>query len=226
MLTLLYDHTSARDLAAGKDAVPLFSYEEDAAGKGTLTAIPALADLLSAHFTTAKHPLAPASLAALDRKLSPYLSALGYAPDRGNRDVYRVFRAEPTDFSLKSPKLSTILIKSVDNYQNLTTIDLPRTLDAGCVAYGYIACGRILSLAVTHAAPAGSAVELTLETACAHRGRGYGKAALAALTGALTARGLSVIYRTRENNVPSARAALACGFHEAGLYYRYLGRRV
>lgn len=223
--TLIHDQKGARDLASGKDAVVLFSYETDLTGKGTLAALPALADLVFAHFT-AGGPLSLASLAKLDGKLSPYLSAHGYTSDRGNRNVFRVFRADPANFSPKSPQLSTVLINSVDNYQNLTTIDLPALLDRGCVAYGYILHGQILSLAVTHTAPTGAAVELTLETAAAHRGRGYGKAVLTALTEHLIARGLSVIYRAREGNIPSARAALGCGFCESGLYYRYLGRRV
>lgn len=226
MLTLHHNHEMAAALEKGRDGITLFSYEEDGKGLGTLTAIPAIADIVRTHFTGAVEPLSPASLAALDAKLRPYLSAHGYAPDRGNRDVFLAFRADPAFFSPKSPKLSTVLLKSGDNYQNLTTIDLPHALRTGCVAHGYIEHDRILSLAITHKSPAKEAVEVTLETAPAYRGRGYGKAALAALTADLAARGLSVIYRTRENNTPSARAATGVGFRAAGLSYRYLGRRV
>ena len=213
-------------LRAGEDGVLLFSYETDEGAVATLSTAPSLAAITHAHFTQSAAPLSPASLAALDACIRPHLAKWSYAPDRGNGDVYRIFRADPALFSPKTTKLSTVPIKSVDNYQNLTTLDLPAALRAGCVAYGYIEGGRILSLAITHTPPTGAAVELTLETAREYRGRGYGGAALAAITADLVGRGVAVLYRTRRNNTPSARAALSCGFRAAGLYYRYLGRRV
>ncbi len=225
MLTVIQSEPEAEALALGRDGVCLFSYEEDGEGNGALTVLPALTDILHAHFTTAQAPLSPTALAALDARLAPFLSAHGYTSDRGNANVCRIFRAAFADFSPKTPVLSTVLLKLGDNYQNLTTIDLLDALSRGCVAYGYIKDGCILSLAITHTAPKGGTVELTLETARGYRGRGYGKAALAALTAHLTAQGLSVIYRTRENNTPSVRAALSLGFRAAGLSYRYLGRR-
>lgn len=212
-------------LRAGEDGVLLFTYETDEGEGATLSTAPSLATMTHAHFTQSAEPLSPASLAALDACIRPHLLKWGYVPDRGNGDVYRIFRADPAFFSSKTAKLSTVLIKSVDNYRNLTTVDLPAALRAGCLAYGYIEGGRILSLAITHAAPS-AAAELTLETVSFARGYGFGKAVLAALTDDLIARGCAVVYRTRENNIPSVRAATAVGFRAAGLYYRYLGRRV
>lgn len=225
MLTVIPNTAAVEPFRNGRDGVCLFSYEEDGKGHATLTVIPTLADTLRAYFATEKAPLSPTALCALNAKLHPYLSAHGYVPDSGNGNVYRVFCADPTDFSPKTPNLSTNLMELGDNYQNLTTIDLPAALREGCVAYGYIEDGRILSLAITHAAPKDGKVELTLETARGYRSRGYGKAALGALCAHLLTRGVSVIYRTRENNVPSARAALSVGLRAAGLSYRYLGRR-
>lgn len=214
---------------AREDAVCFFSWIEDGEGKCTLTALSPLAERVATHFQAYEakgvDPISQGALAALDRTLAPCLAEHGYTPDIANRDFYRIFLVKSTDSLSKIDLSSTVLLKTVDNYQNLTTIDLPAALRAGCVAYGYIEDGRIISVALTHTPPQDNTAEITLETACGYRGLGYAKAALASLTAALTARGISVYYRTRSQNEASARTALAVGYRAAGRYYRYLGRR-
>ena len=168
---------------------------------------------------------------ALTAELSTEILTLGYQNDSFSTAYGYILQVlQPPQKPLKTDFLSPIRIKSVDNYRNLTTIDLKPRLHDGCEAYATVQEGNIVSLAVAHAVAShdGSPAlaEITVETLPAMRGRGYGTACVAALTCALCERGITPQYRCRAGNTASLALARRAGFTEVGCFYHFIGRRI
>ena len=118
-------------------------------------------------------------------------------------------------------------IRRAGKYKNLTTFDIAECLAYERVIYAIVKDGQIVSVAVTCEAPQKGAewVEIGTETAVGHRGNGYSKAAVRALSAFLTQKGYRVLYKCHHENVASAAVARGAGFDEVGKFYYYVLRK-
>lgn len=174
-------------------------------------------------------PTSDAALAWLFSAMAPYWKEWGYADDRFRDRWGYILRRSDAEKPIENNVMSPVLLKSVDEDRNDTTYDLEATCDAGCLAYGIVEDGRVVSLAVTHD-PIGEddagAAEVGVETVPRARRKGYASACLRALAEDLEKRGISPEYRVQRYNRASRRTAHAAGFREIGTFYYYVGRRV
>lgn len=212
-------------LENGWDTAIPFSFT-DVKGEGlTLSVFPQAEHVARAFLSGyAENSTSDAALSFLFREMAPLLRQWGYRDDRFRDRWGYILRAAPPYRGSLAPARR---LTAADEAINKTTYDLAETCRAGCLAFGVEDGGRVVSLAVTHEAPAEgqTLAEVGVETIPAARRRGYAAASLSALTAALTARGMTVEYRCQRYNHASRRTALAAGFCEVGKYYYYVGRR-
>lgn len=205
-------------------AIPIsFTYT---ATQGTvLTAFPQVEAVARAFLTTyGDDPTADDALAFLYTQLAAYREKWGYHDDRFRDRWGYILRTYP-GFAPGPHKGSPICLEAADEARNETSYDLSATCEAGCLGYGVAEGGKIVSLAVTHEAPATPLVEVGVETIPAARGRGYATACLCALATDLTRQGITVEYRCQRYNAASYRVAQAAGLTEFGKYYYYVWRK-
>ena len=214
--------------AAPTDTLAPFSFRIIEAGDLAVTAHPRFAQLAGeVAAALASRTDFSAVCDRLDTQLSTELLTMGYQIDRKSTlRGYILTDAKLSETPLKTAFSSPVDAQTVDNYQNLTTIPIKRKILEGALAYGYAENRELLALAVTHSAVTGREVEVTVETAPAHRRRGLARACLFGLTRELQMRGVRVIYRCREGNVASLATARSLGFVTHGRFYHSIGRRI
>lgn len=171
-------------------------------------------------------PTADEALSFLFARLAPFMKKWGYSDDRFRDRWGYILRADG-ESEITAPRVQSVRLREADERRNETTYDLAATCRAGCLGYGIVKEGKIVSLAVTHEPPGEceGCVEVGVETVPAERGKGYATACLAALTAALLERGLAVEYRCQRYNEASRRVACHAGLRVVGRYYYYVGRK-
>ncbi len=160
-------------------------------------------------------PLSDAAQRDLRSRLEESADAL--APYRLTKHSFchaNIYRA-------KEPPAPSPLARALhaeDEERNGTSYDIRATIEAGRLAYGVEAEGRIVAIAVSHAAPseAEGLLEVGVETIPAYRGRGFARAAVASLSAQIISLGLTPEYRARQGNRASCAVARAAGFTKCG----------
>lgn len=106
-----------------------------------------------------------------------------------------------------------IRIQSEKGLGNLTDYDIDAMTEYGCICFGIVEDGRILSVACTNAPIDGDTevVEIGVETAEGYGGHGYGRDAASALADELNSRGIDVHYEYASKN--RASEALVAGLN-------------
>ena len=110
-----------------------------------------------------------------------------------------------------------------DEVRNLTGYDIEASLEEGCIGFGAEEDGKIVAVAMTHAAPDATA-EIGVETVKAYRGKGYASACLTALSSCLKSEGCMPEYRCFFDNAASLRTAEKAGYTPEGKYYYFVLR--
>lgn len=134
------------------------------------------------------------------------LSELGFEISEDSEDYFITRKIRP---SIRPTE--AVLIKSTDGLRNLTDYDIDAMTEYGCLLFGIIEDGRVLSVASTNAPidDYTEIMEIGVETADGFGGRGYGRDSVLALTNELSARGITVHYEYASKN--RASEALVTG---------------
>ncbi len=205
-------------------AIPIsFTYTPE---EGTvLHAFPQVADVARSFLARyADCPTDDRALSFLFAEIAPYFEKWGYTDDRF-RDRWG-YILHPQQL-LPTGSVPVVLLQADDEERNKTTYDLSASLSLGCIGYGVVEDGQIVSLSLTHEAPeiGDSVIEVGVETVPVARKKGYATACLAALSAHLAGLGIRAEYRCQRYNTASRRTAQAAGFSVVGRYYYYVGRR-
>lgn len=161
----------------------------------------------------------------IDRALLPYVRRLGYEREICGKYKwyleYRIDQSSEINVSLIVDGIEK-LKRSHLKLRNLTTFNLKELLDNRLAAYAVIRDGAIVSLAAENQHARGqNVIEITVETAPAHRRAGYASSVCAALCRDITARGKKVAYACSRYNRGSISTAKKTGFVYFGRFYAY-----
>ena len=204
-------------------AVPI--HVEQNSGETKIFAYPAVAKLCEEYEKRfAEDLFSDAALEFLRDGCKNFRSILGYTEEKHPKNWGFNFICKQN-----SPDADIVCerIRRDGKYKNLTTFDI-----AACLAYGRVICavvkeGQIVSVAVTCEAPSKEQdlVEIGTETAVGHRGNGYAKAAVRALSAHLCTKGYRVLYKCHHENLASTAVARGAGFEEVGKFFYYVLRK-
>ena len=165
----------------------------------------------------ARYPFSKSALDWLDAKLTPYCNERGYYREvQGKYRWYRefIFTDECMDTEVQP---STIRWEGEPNLSGLLL-----DLDPDWLTYVTVVDGVIVSAArVNEYDPEVSSPEITVETAVAYRGKGYGTSNALALSRALAEDGERARYVCSRYNRGSAKLAEKAGFIETGRFYAF-----
>lgn len=161
------------------------------------------------------------ALRALTDALIPILEERNYVPEPKRLRWGYLMRCEVG--KAKSIPPHVVRLSAEDEDRNLTGYDFEASLAEGCIGFGALENGKIVSVAMTHSEPEERA-EIGVETVKAYRGKGYASACLAALTSELRNLGCTSEYRCFEDNQASIRTAEKAGYTPQGKYYYFVLR--
>lgn len=155
----------------------------------------------------------------------PFCESFGYREEKHPKNWgYNFMCSENTADS----EIACERIRRDGKYKNLTTFDIASCLAYERVMYAVVKEDQIVSVAVTCEAPTKDnlTVEIGTETSVGHRGFGYSKAAVRALTAFLCAKGYRVLYKCHHENPASYAVARGAGFKKIGKFFYYVLRKV
>ena len=181
------------------------------------------------HFAKfSKNPFEKQALEALWATLAPYMQKWGYRDDKFRDRWGYILSMPPSATPSVMPCPSTRKLCRKDEDVNQTTYDLEYSDEVGCLGFGTIEDGKVVSLAMTHSPlpEEPSTVEVGVETIPSARKKGYATSNLSALISALSALGYTTEYRCQRYNRASRKTALRVGMREIGKYYYYVGRKI
>lgn len=164
------------------------------------------------------------ALKSLAASLDAYIEAHGYERDKkGETRYYYSYEAKDRkaiDTSLVQ-KSSCLLTKEIaEGANNRTTFALSALLEKELCAFVTLVGGEVVSIAtVNERLDANSCLEVTVETAVAHRGKRYAESNVAAITAYLLEKGATVAYCCRNTNTKSNKIARRVGFERVGRFY-------
>lgn len=181
-------------------------------------------------------PFSAESIKEFSKLLTPIVNDWGFKLDGKALGVTLEYSRCCSDAALLSDILSGCrVIASSDELDGVPSRLLhrptPDAEDENDVAAVMIADGQIVAEAsVNDYSDEENALEINVECAAGYRGRGYGASCVAALTAALTARGIKVNYKCRRENLPSRRIAEKLNFNMEGerisfVCYRFAERQ-
>ena len=201
-------------------------------GETVVTLFPSVEEKLRRYFAGLSDAdiYSDGALDGLFDTLASDMEEWGYTDDRFRDRWGYIFRGREADKAVPVLEngVTVRLLRPEDEERNETTYDIGETLADGRLAAGVLSPdGRVLSVAVTHAAVDRDTVrvEVGVETLPAARKKGYASAALYALVKLLSARGIETEYRCQRYNTASRHVAERVGLSEVGRYYYYVGRR-
>ncbi len=128
------------------------------------------------------------------------VSELGFDISEDSESYYIKRSILPSDYPTHA-----VPIESEKGLKNLTLYDIDETNGYGCLCFGVIEDGKILSVACTNATVDDDTkvMEIGVETADGHGGHGYGRDAISALANELHSRGIEVHYEYASDNPAS-----------------------
>ena len=161
-------------------------------------------------------------LGEVDALLRPYLAEWGYRPSPfaqryGISCLQDDAAAVPAARILPLTRRLTADDAGLANRTSMKLSDCAARGAFACIADGYAVCVA----SVNRVSGAERCVEIGVECAPEYRRRGYALSCVCALTQALCADGLCVLYRHYSTNVGSAAVARGAGFVPAGRFFTY-----
>ncbi|MBQ4065386.1 MAG: GNAT family N-acetyltransferase [Clostridia bacterium] len=153
---------------------------------------------------------APATQEALLAMLAERLATWGYEAETATTTVYHLTDRQQIDRRVILPSSEPLMPDH--GYENLTDCE-PDPFGEGLLCFGTVADGRILSAASENPHAEGDTViDIGVETAEGHEGKGYAASNVAALAYYLLDPGVTVTYIAEDDNLPSRRVAEKVGF--------------
>ena len=171
------------------------------------------------------------ALRSLAASLDAYIEAHGYARDKKGETRY-YYSYEARDLEAIDPSLvqesTCLLTKEIaDGAKNRTTFALSELVEKGLCAFVTLSEGEVVSIAtVNETLENTSCLEVTVETAVAHRGKKYAESNVAAITAYLLKQGATVAYCCRNTNTKSNKIARRVGFERVGRFYAVSAYRI
>lgn len=171
------------------------------------------------------------ALASISSSIDPYIEAHGYERDKkGVTRYYYSYEAknwEAIDTSLIQKNTCLLTKEIAESAKNRTTFSLPELMEKGLCAFVTLAEGDVVSIAtVNETLDATNCLEVTVETAVAHRGKKYAESNVAAITAYLLEQGATVAYCCRNTNTKSNKIARRVGFERVGRFYAVSAYRI
>lgn len=171
------------------------------------------------------------ALVSLGESLDPYIEAHGYERDKkGTTRYYYSYEAKDgatIDTSLIQESTCRLNEEIVKDVKNRTTFSLSDLLAKSIVAFVTLSEGEVVSIAtVNETIGQTNCLEVTVETAVAHRGKKYAESNVAALAAYLLEQGVTVAYCCRNTNTKSNKIARRVGFERVGRFYAVSAYRV
>ena len=180
-------------------------------GNRTVTAFPETEDVASyLDALPAEELFTPKTAAAVLTRLADRLAAWGYEAEAATSTVYHLTDRQQVNRRVILP--STEALMPDHGYENLTDCQ-PDPLGEGLLCFGTVEDGRILSAASENPhAEDDVVIDIGVETAEGHEGKGYAASNVAALAYYLLDPGITVTYIAEDDNLPSRRVAEKVGF--------------
>lgn len=180
-------------------------------GIRTVTALPEAEDV-AVYLDTlpAEELFAPETGEALLARLADRLAAWGYEAEVTTSTVYQLTDRQQVERRVILPSSEPLMPDH--GYENLTDCE-PDPLGEGLLCFGTVEDGKILSAAAENPHAEGDTViDVGVETAEGHEGKGYAASNVAALAYYLLDPGVTVTYIVEDDNLPSRRVAEKVGF--------------
>ncbi len=205
-------------------AIPVYFYQSGECLR--VECYPRVEKLVRAHVEAYRSQLfSDASLHALHKALAPRIKRWGYADDCHRMRRHVVYTAAP-DAPLPQTGIKACRLTAEHQAKNKTTLPIDDMCARGCLVFGVLQNGYVVSLAATHEGGEawGEQAEVVVETAVAARGNGFATASLIALRAALAQQGCGMEYRCSTRNTGSRRVAAGAGLALTGQCYYYVLR--
>ena len=180
-------------------------------GNRTVTAFPETEDVASyLDALPAEELFTTKTATAVLTRLADRLAAWGYEAEVATSTVYHLTDRQQVNRRVILP--STEPLMPDHGYENLTECQ-PDPLGEGLLCFGTVEDGRILSAASENPhAEDDVVIDIGVETAEGHEGKGYAASNVAALAYYLLDPGVTVTYIAEDDNLPSRRVAEKVGF--------------
>ena len=182
-----------------------------AEGDRAVTAFPSCRDAAEyLDALPAEELFTPATREALLAMLDERLAAWGYCGITVPSTAYHLTDRQQIDRRVILPSSEPLMPDH--GYENLTDCE-PDPLGEGLLCFGTVEDGKILSAASENPHEEGDTViDVGVETAEGHEGKGYAASNVAALAYYLLDPGVTVTYIAEDDNLPSRRVAEKVGF--------------
>ncbi len=175
-----------------------------------------------------ENPFTDSAVAFLKENLTEPMCRYGFKPSRDIDNRIRTFVIRDiAEVNAETVLANTRIVSGGDDLgalTNLTThtleMDADDSDDISAIA---VENGKIVAYATLNDVfDDAEFLEISVECAVGHRGRGYASSCAAALAKELTARGYTVSYKCRHTNEASARVAAKAGFTETSMEYNFV----
>lgn len=171
------------------------------------------------------------ALKSLAASLDPYIEAHGYLRDKKGETLYyysyEAKKREEIDTSLVQESTCLLTQEIAECAKNRTTFSIPDLTEKNLCAFVTLIDGEVVSIAtVNETLEATNCLEVTVETAVAHRGKRYAESNVAALAAYLLEKGATVAYCCRNTNTKSNKIARRVGFERVGRFYAVSAYRI
>ena len=167
-------------------------------------------------------PFVNEAKAYIYEELSPICRDWGYAPAEMEEGHIVTLVADKINKELIKP--STVKIKSIGDYVNLTEYELePISEESEECYFVTVTDGKIVSVCETNAEDAFvGAKEINVYTDPKYRGMGYGASNVTAMTEYYLSLGYNVAYTCQNENKASVALAARCGYKKIAETYYFI----
>ncbi len=171
------------------------------------------------------------ALTFIAASLDAYIEKHGYLRDKKGvalyYNSYEMRDAACVNTALILPETVLLTEALASGLKNPTTFSLPELLQKKLVSFVTVLDGEVASIAtVNETLEETKMLEVTVETAVKHRGKGYAQSSVAALCAYLLEKGCALAYCCRNTHTKSNRIARAVGFEKVGRFYAVSAYRV
>ncbi len=173
--------------------------------------------------------LSDEAMAFVRGKIYPVMKRKGYLPQANfdGRGTYYTYI--PALGSILHPAHTVMPLEVAMDaaYENLTTYDLPMTLEDGRIAFVAVAHQQIVAIACTDdtVEEADMTAEVGIETSLAHQGKGYATDCLIAISQYLHGRGITPYALALRDNPASHRTLAKAAYQGTGSFFNMVLER-
>ncbi|MBQ8163711.1 MAG: GNAT family N-acetyltransferase [Clostridia bacterium] len=163
-------------------------------------------------------PFSKEAIAFLEESMLPLITSWKYFTDDYFPKHIYTFLASSVSDDLILP--STVFVKSIEKYENLTEYELEGNDDGYFVT---VLENKIVSVCEINVSDAFiNAKEINVYTNENYRKKGYGVSNVMAMTKYLLSKGEKVAYTAPKDNIASQKVAKKCGFDKISETYYYI----